>query len=63
MLREILIGCCAGEAWGVVKENVTAVLAPAKDVVVILDSITKYIPALMVAESIFAVCGIGICSV
>ncbi|KAJ7921163.1 hypothetical protein B0H13DRAFT_160794 [Mycena leptocephala] len=45
----------ASEAWGVVKENVTAVLAPAKDVVVILDSITKYIPALMVAESIFAV--------
>ncbi|KAF7354209.1 hypothetical protein MVEN_01108600 [Mycena venus] len=45
----------ASEAWSVVKENVTAVLAPAKDVVVILDSITKYIPALMVAESVFSV--------
>lgn len=44
-----------GEAWSVVKENATAVLAPAKDVVMILDSITKYIPALMVAESVFAV--------
>ncbi|KAJ7838086.1 hypothetical protein B0H14DRAFT_2790051, partial [Mycena olivaceomarginata] len=45
----------ASEAWSVVKENATAVLAPAKDVVMILDSITKYIPALMVAESVFSV--------
>lgn len=44
-----------GEAWGVVKENVTAVLAPAKDVVLILDSVTKYIPAVMVAESVLSV--------
>ncbi|KAJ7851251.1 hypothetical protein B0H14DRAFT_2762006 [Mycena olivaceomarginata] len=39
----------ASEAWSVVKENATA------DVVMILDSITKYIPALMVAESVFSV--------
>ncbi|KAJ6566634.1 hypothetical protein B0H19DRAFT_712564 [Mycena capillaripes] len=45
----------ASEAWSVVKENATAVLAPAKDVVVILDSIVKYVPAIMVVESIFSV--------
>ncbi|KAJ7744761.1 hypothetical protein DFH07DRAFT_834265 [Mycena maculata] len=45
----------ASEAWTVVKENVTAVLAPAKDVVLILDSVTKYIPAVMVAESVLSV--------
>ncbi|KAJ7203115.1 hypothetical protein GGX14DRAFT_570374 [Mycena pura] len=45
----------ASEAWGVVKENAKAVLAPAQDVVTILDSVVKYIPAVMVAESIFAV--------
>ncbi|KAJ6492147.1 hypothetical protein C8R45DRAFT_192072 [Mycena sanguinolenta] len=53
--QTILDEVVASEAWGVVKENVTAVLAPAKDVVVILDSITKYIPAVMVAESVFSV--------
>ncbi|KAJ7770007.1 hypothetical protein B0H16DRAFT_237565 [Mycena metata] len=45
----------ASEAWSVAKENVTAVLAPAKDVIVILDSVTKYIPAIMVAESVLSV--------
>ncbi|KAJ7473108.1 hypothetical protein B0H11DRAFT_1342612 [Mycena galericulata] len=45
----------ASEAWTVVKENVVAVLAPAKDVVQILDSVTKYIPAVMVAESVLSV--------
>ncbi|KAJ7609459.1 hypothetical protein FB45DRAFT_805383 [Roridomyces roridus] len=44
----------ASEAWGVVKENVTAVLAPAHDIIVILDSVTKYIPAVMVAESVLS---------
>ncbi|KAJ7478303.1 hypothetical protein FB451DRAFT_183267 [Mycena latifolia] len=53
--QTVLDEVVASEAWGVVKENVTAVLAPAKDVVLILDSVTKYIPALMVAESIFSV--------
>ncbi|KAJ6608917.1 hypothetical protein B0H10DRAFT_2066252 [Mycena sp. CBHHK59/15] len=38
----------ASEAWSVVKEQATAVLAPAKDVLLILDSVIKYIPALMV---------------
>ncbi|KAF7363115.1 hypothetical protein MVEN_00663900 [Mycena venus] len=45
----------ASEAWSVVKENVTAILAPAKDVGLILDSITKYIPALVAAKSLFTV--------
>ncbi|KAJ6628140.1 hypothetical protein B0H10DRAFT_1991603 [Mycena sp. CBHHK59/15] len=45
----------ASEAWSVAKEQATTVLAPAKDVLVILDSVTKYIPALMVAESVFSV--------
>ncbi|KAJ7036710.1 hypothetical protein C8F04DRAFT_1094154 [Mycena alexandri] len=45
----------ASDAWSVAKENVTAVLAPAKDVIVILDSVTKYIPAIMVAESVLSV--------
>ncbi|KAF7291359.1 hypothetical protein MIND_01280400 [Mycena indigotica] len=45
----------ASEAWSVVKESAAAVLEPAKDVVVILDSVVKYIPAIMVAESIFSV--------
>ncbi|KAK7036219.1 hypothetical protein R3P38DRAFT_2911032 [Favolaschia claudopus] len=45
----------ASEAYSVIKENVTAVLAPAKDVVQILDSVTKYVPVLMVAESVFSV--------
>ncbi|KAJ7264540.1 hypothetical protein B0H12DRAFT_1102177 [Mycena haematopus] len=53
--QTVLDEVVASEAWGVVKENVTAVLAPAKDVVVILDSVTKYIPAVMVAESVFSV--------
>ncbi|KAJ7626691.1 hypothetical protein B0H17DRAFT_561006 [Mycena rosella] len=53
--QTVLDEVVASEAWSVVKENVTAVLAPAKDIVQILDSVTKYIPALMVAESIFSV--------
>ncbi|KAF7305582.1 hypothetical protein HMN09_00811400 [Mycena chlorophos] len=45
----------SSEAWSVVKESAETVLAPAKDVVVILDSVVKYVPAIMVAESIFSV--------
>ncbi|KAJ7692863.1 hypothetical protein B0H17DRAFT_512489 [Mycena rosella] len=53
--QTVLEEVVASEEWSVMKENVTVVLAPAKDLVQILDSVTKYIPALMVAESILAV--------
>ncbi|KAJ7277107.1 hypothetical protein C8J57DRAFT_1308571 [Mycena rebaudengoi] len=45
----------SSQAWSVVKTQAQAILAPAKDILLILDSVTKYIPALMVAESIFSV--------
>ncbi|KAF7312969.1 hypothetical protein MKEN_00981500 [Mycena kentingensis (nom. inval.)] len=53
--QTVVDGLVASEAWSVVKESAAAVLAPAKDVVMILDSVVRYIPAIMVAESIFRV--------
>ncbi|KAJ7200455.1 hypothetical protein C8J57DRAFT_1630201, partial [Mycena rebaudengoi] len=37
----------SSQAWSVVKTQAQAILAPAKDILLILDSVTKYIPALM----------------
>ncbi|CAK5270111.1 unnamed protein product [Mycena citricolor] len=45
----------ATEAWSVVKENAETVLAPAKDAIMIMDSVVKYVPVLTVAESLFSV--------
>ncbi|KAJ7642142.1 hypothetical protein FB45DRAFT_1054454 [Roridomyces roridus] len=51
----VIEGVVDSDSWSVDKADVTAVFAPARDVIAILDSMTKYIPVFMVAESVLSI--------